>query len=137
MSAITIDEQKDAVKSVLDGYVTSIENADIEHYARIMAHDADMVNFGTGAYDRAVGWETLKAGIEAQNAALSDTKITVSDVAINLSRDGQFAWATSLWNFNASMGVQAIELPIRCTWVLEKRSEWVVVHFHKSVGMAG
>jgi hypothetical protein len=34
------------------------------------------------------------------------------------------------------MREQALELPVRCTWILEKREAgWVIVHFHKSVGM--
>ena len=72
----------------------------------------------------------------AQNAALSGTKISVSDVTVNISPDEQFAWATSLWDFKATVGEQAIEMRVRCSWVLEKREAgWVVVHFHKSVGM--
>ena len=62
---------------------------------------------------------------------------TVSDITVNVSSGGRFAWATSLWDFKATMGGQAIALPVRCTWILEKREiGWVVVHFHKSVGTA-
>jgi len=32
-----------------------------------------MVNFGTGAKERIVGWDTLRKVIEDQNAALSET----------------------------------------------------------------
>jgi hypothetical protein len=39
---------------------------------------------------------------------------------------------------DATMGNQAIELPVRCSWILEKRgTNWLIVHFHKSVGMTG
>ena len=49
----------------------------------------------------------------------------------------QFAWATSRWVFRAAMDDQEIELPLRCTWILEKREQgWILVHFYKSVGMA-
>jgi ketosteroid isomerase-like protein len=97
-----------------------------------------MVNFGTGAGDRVVGWRALKDVIEAQNAALSGTKIVVSDVTVHISPEGQFAWATSLWDFKATVGEQVIDMPVRCSWILEKRETgWVVVHFHTSVGMAG
>ncbi|MCJ7496515.1 MAG: nuclear transport factor 2 family protein, partial [candidate division Zixibacteria bacterium] len=60
-----------------------------------------------------------------------------SDVTIDLSPEGQFAWATSLWNFRATMDSQTIDLPVRCTWILEKRNkDWEIVHFHKSIGAA-
>ncbi len=132
-----IEAEKTKVKAVLDSYITSIENEDMGLYSRIIMHDPDMVNFGTAVTDRIVGWDALRNAIKAQNAALSETKITQSDVTINLSPDGQFAWATSLWNFKATMGAQAIDLPVRCTWILEKRNkDWEIVHFHKSIGAA-
>ena len=96
MTAVNIGTEKIAVKSALDNYITSVENADIELYARTVANDSDMVNFGTSAGDRVVGWNTLKEVMTAQNAALSGTKISVSDVTINISPDEQFAWATLL-----------------------------------------
>jgi ketosteroid isomerase-like protein len=135
--AVDTTAEKSAIKTVLDNYITSIENENIELYAKIFLHDPDMVNFGTGAKERIVGWDTLRKVIEAQNAALSETKITQSNVTINLSPDGQFAWATSLWDFKSKMGTQVMELPIRCSWILEKSGkDWLIVHFHKSVGAA-
>jgi len=133
----SVEVDRSAIKAVLDSYILSIENEDIELYGKIFVHDPDMVNFGTGANERIVGWETLKKAIEDQNAALSETKITQSDVTINISSDRQFAWATSLWNFKATMETQVMQLPIRCSWILEKQdNEWKIVHFHKSVGAA-
>lgn len=82
-----------------------------------------------------VGWEALKQAIQAQFDAVADTKITVSDVTITVPKDSSVAWATSMWIFNAKIGDQAIEVPLRCSWVLEKRDgAWLIVHFHKSVG---
>jgi ketosteroid isomerase-like protein len=131
------EADKTAIKAVLDSYITSIENEDIGLYGRIFVHDSAMVNFGSAATQRIVGWDALRKVIEAQNALLSGTKITQSDVTINVSPDGRFAWATSMWNLKATIGAQAIELPVRCTWILEKPDkDWKIVHFHKSVGTA-
>jgi hypothetical protein len=132
-----IEMDKAAVKAALDNYILSIEKEDIQLYGKIFIQDPDMVNFGTGANERIVGWDTLKKAIEDQNAALSDTKITQSDVTINVAPDGRFAWATSLWKFKTVMAGQSMELLIRCSWILEKRgNDWKFVHFHKSVGAA-
>jgi uncharacterized protein (TIGR02246 family) len=129
---IDVEAEKAQIKSVLQNYVTSIEMEDLDLYAKIMAHDPDMVNFGTSG-SPVVGWEALKKLIADQNAALSETKIGVSDLKIRLSGDGKFGWATDLWTFQAKMGEKAITLPVRCTWILEKRGDaWTIVHFHKS-----
>jgi len=135
--AVDIAAEKSAIKAILDSYIISIEKEDIELYGKIFDHNPDMVNFGTGAKERIVGWDILKNVIEAQNAALSETKIMQSDVTINVSEDGKFAWATSLWDFKATMEAQVMQMPVRCSWILEKRSnDWKIVHFHKSVGAA-
>ena len=134
---VDVEAEKSAIKAVLDSYILSIEKEDIELYGNIFVHDPDMVNFGTGAKERIVGWDTLRKAIEAQNAALSETKITQSDVTINLSSEGKFAWATCLWDFKSMLDAQVMQLPVRCSWVLEKRgNDWKIVHFHKSVGAA-
>jgi uncharacterized protein (TIGR02246 family) len=133
--AVDVAAEKALIKSVLDNYVASIEKEDIDLYAKCVAQDADMVNFGAMG-EPIVGLEALKKGIEDQNAALSDTKISVADTKIHVSEDGKLGWATYLWDLTAKMGENPLSLPVRCTWVLEKRQgAWVVVHFHKSVAM--
>jgi uncharacterized protein (TIGR02246 family) len=122
-----------AVEVVLDSYVASVETEDIELYAKNVAHDTAMVNFG-GFGEPIVGRGALKQLMERQNEALSETDISVSDLAIHVGEDGKLAWATCLWDLKAVMGENPIELPIRCTWVLEKRgARWVIAHFHKSM----
>lgn len=130
---VDVEAEMAAVKALLENYVTSVQNEDLDLYARNVAGDADMVNFGVFG-DPIVGWEELKEVIENQNAGLFQTKITVSDLKIHVADAGDVAWATSTWNFTAMMGENPVELPVRCTWVCEKRAGvWVVAHFHKSV----
>ncbi len=127
--------EKSSIETVLDRYIFSLEKKNIDIYDNIIVHDEDMVNFGTSANERIVGWEVLRAAIEAQNATLSETKITQTDVTINLTKDGSFAWATSIWHFKAVAKDQVIDVPIRCSWVLQKfGDDWKIVHFHKSIG---
>ena len=131
---VNVEVEKKQVQPVLENYISSIETENMELYGKVMAHDQDMVNFGTSE-PPIVGWDTLKKLIEDQNAALSQTKITSRDLAIHFSKTGDFSWATCLWNFTATVGDKSFELPeVRCTWLLEKREgQWVIVHFHKSV----
>lgn len=122
-----------AVNSVLDNYVKAVLDEDLTTYSKNVAHDATMVNFG-GFGGPINGWSALEDVMEQQNAALSGTHINVSDLRIHISPDGTLAWATSLWTLEAMMGEDAITLPLRCTWILEKREgNWVIVHFHKSM----
>ncbi len=132
-SGVNQETERRKIKSVLDSYITSIETENIDLYAKILSHDQDMTNFGTSE-PPIVGWDSLRKIIEDQNAALSQTKIVASDLAIHISKEGDFAWATDLWDFRAMMGEQTIQIPVRCSWVLEKRDgQWVIKHFHKSV----
>lgn len=125
--------EQSAIKAVLSDYVRSVEGEDMDLYGKILAHDTAMVNFGTSGQPIG-GWEGLKKVMVDQNAALSQTKIVVSNVSVIVPASGNLAWATSLWNFRSIIGQQPIELPVRCTWILEKREgAWVIVHFHKSV----
>ena len=130
---VDIEAETQMVKAVLDGYVTSVETEDMDLYSTNVAQDPAMINFG-GFGDPIIGWDGLKAVMEGQNEALSDIEITVSDIAIHVSEDGLHGWATCLWDLKAVMGENPIELPIRCTWILDKREgRWVIVHFHKSM----
>jgi len=131
--AIDVKAETAAVKTVLEEYVKSIETEDMEAYAKLVVHDTTMVNFG-GFGRPIIGWDALSKVMEGQNEMLADTKIEVSNMQIHISADGKLAWATCLWNLKAMMAENKVELPIRCTWVLEKKDAgWVIVHFHKSM----
>jgi uncharacterized protein (TIGR02246 family) len=131
--AVDIEAETAAINALLVEYVKSVETEDIELYAKLVAHDTAMVNFG-GFGRPIVGWDALKKVMEGQNEMLSETKIAVSGLQIHISADGKLAWATCLWDLKAMMAENPVELPIRCTWVLEKsEAGWMIVHFHKSM----
>jgi ketosteroid isomerase-like protein len=131
-----IEAEKENIKTALDEYVASIEAEDMDLYAQVVAHDPQMVNFGAFG-DPILGWDALKKTMAEQNAAMSETKIIVSDLAIRIPEIGKLAWATSLWKLRTLMNGNPIELHIRCTWILERRVDrWVIIHFHKSIAQA-
>jgi uncharacterized protein (TIGR02246 family) len=130
---VDVEAEKRAVGAVLDNYVKSIVDEDMDLYGQVMAHDSGMVNFGAFG-DPIIGWDALKTVITSQNETLSGTSIDVRDVNVHIGPDGSTAWATSLWLLKAMAGDSEMNLPIRCTWVLEKRDAgWKIVHFHKSM----
>jgi len=132
-SQVDTAKTENEVRVVLDRYVQAVESEDLEQYAGVVAHDADMVNFGAfGA--PIIGWEALRAVMEGQNAALDSIRVEQSQVVVKVLSSGDDAWATSLWRFRAKSGKDTLDLPVRCTWQLQRRSErWQVVHFHKSI----
>jgi ketosteroid isomerase-like protein len=134
--AIDAAAETAAIKTVLNNYVKSCEAEDMAAYAGNILKDPAMVNFGAfGA--PIIAWAGLETVIQGQFDMLSDVKIDVSDMKIKLSSCGDFAWATCLWVFRGMAGENAMELPIRCTWVLQKQGdEWLIAHFHKSIAAA-
>ena len=131
--SVDLKKSEQEIEAVLDHYVSSVMQEDMEEYAKQVAHDPDMVSFGAlGA--PIVGWDALRSVIEGQNAGLDSILIDQSQVKIHVLLGGMNAWATSLWRFRAKAGENALDLPVRCTWIMEKREgAWLIVHFHKSI----
>jgi len=124
----------DAVRAALDTWIAGVEQADPAIVAQAMAPDEDLEYIGFQADDWRIGWPAVRAALEAQAAAVKDIRITVVDTRIHPLRGGRAAYATSRWVIEGDVGGQHISMPLRCSWVLEKREDgWRLVHFHKSV----
>jgi len=136
---VDLEAEKAKVKSVVDQFEQVWETEDMELFSRIMAHDADMVNYGTDAVEHFVGWEALKEAVEKMFPAFENTKITVKDQVIKVHPSGNVAWFSEVWDWDLAIGGQPVRLEgCRFTGVLEKRNgNWVFVQFHNSVPVAG
>jgi ketosteroid isomerase-like protein len=135
MGALVTDVETAAVADALNRYIEAVEERDLVKYATVVAHDDDLAWYGSMP-GQIVGWGEVEGVIRGMFDALSDIKITQTDLRIHVSPDRSLAWATCLWDFRARMGDEAIIEPTRCTWVLERRdADWVIVHWHKSVGV--
>jgi ketosteroid isomerase-like protein len=133
-----LTSERDTIKSGIAAWITAVEGRDIGLLPKVAAQDADSVWIGAGAGDWLVGFDALEQAMRAQNAALQDIHIQVSDETVHVSPSGDMVWATNQWVFNAQMGDHQMALPLRCTWILEKRDgQWIIVHFHKSAGLPG
>ena len=132
---INVENEKVLVKKVLDDYVKSIEDEDMNLYSEIVAQDSMMINVGGSVNLSWIdGWEKLKEVMNGQNAAFSETKIDVTKEQIFISPTGKDAWAVTLWDLKTTLSDgYTYLLPLRCTWVLQKRdNKWEIVSFHKS-----
>lgn len=126
------------IQQAVDGFVQTLEREDMEVFSRTMAHDADMVNFGTDAAERWVGWDNLKTAVEKQFASFDSTKLTVRDQVIKVHPCGEVAWFSEVADWDVKAGGEAVHLEgTRITGVVEKRDgNWVISQFHASVPVA-
>lgn len=130
----TGNNERMAVKAGIDAWIKAVELREDSLLPQVAAQDADLVWIGPSEW--LAGFDQLTPAMQAQNAALHDIQIDVSYETIHISTQGDMAWATNQWIFNARLGDQALALPLRCTWILEKREgRWILVHFHKSAEM--
>ncbi|MBI5914621.1 MAG: nuclear transport factor 2 family protein [Bacteroidetes bacterium] len=124
-----------AVKLVVDNFETFWETEDMALLSKIMAHDSDMVNYGTDATEIFKGWEEFESAVAQMIPALENMKITVRDQSIKINPSGEVAWFSEIWDWDLLFGGQQAQIPNqRLTGVLEKRNgNWVIVQFHNSV----
>jgi ketosteroid isomerase-like protein len=135
---VNIQDEKASIKKTLDNYVKSIVDEDMNLYSEIVAHDSNMINVGGGANLSWIeGWTQLEDVMNGQNDAFSETEINVTKERIFVSPTGRDARAVTLWDLKTVLGDgNQYLLPLRCTWVLQKRdSKWIIVSFHKSFGV--
>jgi len=130
---VDLSKTEGEVQALLDQYVDSVQREDLGAYGDLVAHDPSMVNFGAFGTP-IVGWDALLQVMEGQNAGLDSIRIDQSDVFVHVLPSGGEAWATSLWRFRAKSGEIQLDLPVRCSWQIERRDgRWLVTHFHKSI----
>jgi ketosteroid isomerase-like protein len=135
MATVAVDVEAAAVAETIHRYIEAVEERDLAKYATVVAHDDDLAWYGSMP-GQIVGWGEVVGVIRGMFDALSDIQITQTDLRTHFSSDRSLAWATCLWDFRARMGDEAVIEPTRCTWVLERRdADWVIVHWHKSVGV--
>jgi len=132
---VDIEAEKAKVKSVVDQFEQFWETEDMDLLARIMAHDADMVNYGSDAAEHFVGWEALKESLEKMLPSLENIKITVRNQVIKVHPSGNVAWFSQVWDWDLVIEGQPVHSAgQRLTGVLEKRNDnWVFVQIHNSV----
>lgn len=137
--AVDLTSEQIAVKSVVDDFGTVLNTKDMDLFSRIMAHDSDMVAFGTDASERWVGYDAIRDAVQAQLAAFDAVSLAVRDQVIHVHPSGLVAWFSEVTDWRITQGEDQIDLQgVRVTGVLEKRDgNWVFEQFHTSVPVEG
>ena len=136
---VDIEAEKAQVQSVLDQWNQMLETENLELFSRIMAHDPDMVTFGTDAAERWVGWEALNESLQKQFESFENFEISVTNQVIKISESGTVAWFSKVADGDLLVQGEPVSLKgMRISGVLEKREgSWVIVQFHTSIPVAG
>jgi uncharacterized protein (TIGR02246 family) len=138
-SVVNLEAEKAAVKAVVDQWMQGMKTKDMEIYSRIIAHDSDMINFGTDAAEKWVGWESLKEAMDRQFRSIDVENISTKDQVIKVHKSGEVAWFSETIDFTGKAQGQPFSIEgFRLTGTLEKQAgNWVFVQFHASMPVSG
>ena len=92
------------VKKVIDQLEYMMESEDMEIFSNIISHDENMINFGTDAAERWVGFAALKESVEMQFDSYEDGKVDVKDQVIKMHKSGEVAWFSQVMDWSLKAG---------------------------------
>lgn len=138
-ASVDLEAAKVAVNSVLDQWIQAFETENIGLFSRVMAHDPDMVIFGTDAAERFVGYESMENSMKKMFESTEETKVISRERVIKVHKSGDVAWYSELWDQKGKAQGQPYAVEgMRLTGVLERRNgSWVIVQVHASVPVSG
>ena len=92
-----VQADKAAVRAIVDSLVIATETNNVDLMARIFSHRPDNVFFGTDSAERFVGYESFIEAAKRQVASVEPGgKMTLRDVVVGISPDGDAAWVSYL-----------------------------------------
>ncbi len=139
VSAVDLAAAKVAVNSVLDQWIRMVDTENPELFSKLVAHDPDMVSFGSDAAERWVGYESAQNAMKKVFESVEESKGTSRERVIVVHKSGEVAWWSELWDWTGKAQGESFALEgSRLTGVMEKRNgNWVIVQVHASVPVSG
>jgi uncharacterized protein (TIGR02246 family) len=120
-----------AVMAVLDKFAESYARGDLESAMSLIAPDADVVIYGTGADEKRVGLEAIRAQFERDWSQIEEPGLEYKWISISAA--GNVAWVAIDAVFKAKIDGKNMKFSSRVTKVLEKRGDkWLIVQGHFS-----
>jgi uncharacterized protein (TIGR02246 family) len=124
-----------AVKAVLNKLAEGYARRDMPLLRTVFAPDSDVLMYGTGADEKRLGFAEIQK--QAERDWSQTETASLSYKWISVSAAGSVAWAATDAVLEVKAGGQKMTLPLRITFVLEKRiDEWLIVQAHFSVPAA-
>ena len=136
---VDLESAEAAARAVSAQLWQAMESQDLDLMSQVMAHDPDMIIFGTDAAERWVGYEAFMAAEEQMAAAFDVEQLSVHDEVLTIHGSGEVAWFSVVMDGKGTVGGKHFSVEgVRITGVLEKRdARWVIVQYHSSVPVAG
>ncbi|HZR47159.1 MAG TPA: AtzH-like domain-containing protein [Candidatus Manganitrophaceae bacterium] len=121
------------VRDAIDRFIKAVEGRNIEALGKVVAHEKELVFYGSQAGDKQVGWDAIKASFLEQFGEASSIKSEVLDSTISVA--GEMAWAAYDLRYSEAGGRGEGGFDSRWTCVLRRyRDGWKFVHMHHSRG---
>lgn len=121
------------VREAIDRFIKAVEGRNIEALGKVVAHEKEVVFYGSQAGDKEVGWDAIKASFVEQFGEASAIKSEVLGSAV--SAVGDMAWAAYDLRYRETGGKAAGGFDSRWTCVLRRYPDgWKFVHMHHSRG---
>jgi len=123
------------VRITIDGFLEAYSQRDLDQAMSYFLKDETILNFGTGAHERQVGWEEVRDQIGRDLAQCTSLQV-VMDWFKGGGQDG-VAWAASECSVQAQTEAGPFEAKMRISYTLVKTDEgWKIVLSHGSIPLA-
>lgn len=121
-----------AVLAVMDKWLQSYQERDLEGLMSYVSPDGDLFLFGTGIDEKRIGRDEFKAQAERDWAQTEELAFNFSEHRISAA--GPVAWVASEGMGKGKAGGQEFEFPLRMTAVFEQQGDkWYMVQSHVSL----
>ena len=120
------------ILATLDRYSRAYAKHDLVGILGLFAQDSDVVLIGTGADEKRIGFEEVKAQFERNFGETETSTIAWRWHKVSILRE--MAWVAADAAIEVIVQGRKTQFPIRMTIVLERRDgSWLWVHRHASV----
>ena len=127
------DRAETEVRAVIDTFSDGVRNRDIEAMESVIAHEPNIVFYGSQAGDKRVGWKDIKTSFQEQFEDTDDIQSEVLDSTISMA--GDVAWAAYDLRYSEEGGCAPVAFESRWSCVLRRDPDgWKMVHMHHSLG---
>ena len=121
------------VRAAIEKFADAVRKRDIKALESVVAHEPDMVFYGSQAGDKQTGWPAIKASFEEQFRETSAIESEALDSMIKVN--GDTAWAAYDLRYAEEGGAGAGTFETRWSCVLCRfKNGWKFVHMHHSRG---
>lgn len=125
-----------ADRDLMDKFMESYQQRDIDKLMSLVAPDDDLFLFGTGSDEKRIGPDEFRYQAERDWSQMEELAFKFTHH--HISAAGPVAWVASEGVGEGNAGGQALRFPLRMTAVLERRGDkWLMVQSHVSVPAGG